>query len=272
MLNILILNWNSSEDVADLMLSLSKSIYREFRVLLIHNASHDKENLIKTYNEYKDLFEMHFIENESNLGFAGGNNRGFEYLQLNDLAGDLLILNPDIMLQPDTVEAFISAKNKTNAGALMIRTFDQKGKHLYDGIKLDNFKHKFKRCDSEFCATDYAAGSCLYLDRESINNIGLFDDEFFMYWEEVDLSFRLKELGKEILCITTSYINRKSNPSEKKANAVFFQVRNSFLLKKKYKLDNLKHYLYLLDLFLFCIKHCLLNMNLIAMRNFFRGL
>jgi len=271
MLSIFILNWNSVRDVSNLLRSLVKSDYRKFRVLLIHNATKDLDYLRKLYNEYQEKLEVHLIINDENYGYAGGNNSGFEYLQKKNIQGDILILNPDVTVQPDTLTALVNAKEKTNAGAVMIRTYDDSGVHLYDRVKLNGFNQSYHFTDKETYESDYAAGSCLLLDRTIINEIGLFDEKYFMYWEEVDLSLRIKQLDKLIIGTTTSFITRKANPVERSANAIYYSVRNSFYLKEKFTFDIHKHNLYLLKMLLGSIKASILCLDLQFFLCFLQG-
>ena len=235
MLNIFILNWNSAEDVSSLLNSLSDSEYKQYRVLLIHNGTSDELTMRELYSKYIGCIEIHLIINESNLGYAAGNNSGYEYIQKNNLAGDILIMNPDVLVQSGTLNALVDAKNKTNAGAIMIRTYDEFGVHLYDRVELNGFKQSYGISSDEMCNTDYAAGSCFLLDRGLIDGIGLFDPNYFMYWEEVDLSMRIKLQGRSIISVTNSYIVRKSNSIERSPNAIYYSARNSIYFYCKYR-------------------------------------
>ena len=253
MINILILNWNSSNDVNNLLHSLEKSIYKNFRIILIHNASEDELAIRSIYVEYKEKFKIDLIINEENYGYAGGNNRGYEFLIKNNYDGDILILNPDVIVRPNTINELISAKTE-GVGAVMIRTFDEGGNHIYDALSLSNFNQKLVKTNDAICDTDYSAGSCFLLDRNVIDEIGLFDEYYFMYWEEVDLSIRMKQAGYKLVSTTLSCVIRKSNPVYRSPNAIFYSVRNSFYIKRKYnKLFN-NHFLYLLNIFLYSIK------------------
>lgn len=234
MINIFILNWNSASDVKKLLNSLENSTYKLFRVLLIHNATSDELQIKTLFEKYQNIFDMHLIINKENKGYAGGNNSGYNYLLKRELKGDILILNPDVVLQPDALDALISAK-KPNVGAVMIRTFDETGRHLYDFVKLKGFKQSFHISTKHVVESDYAAGSCLLLDRGVIDKIGLFDERYFMYWEEVDLSLRIKEVNKIIISTTHSYIIRKKNPASRSNNAIFYSTKNALLIYLKFK-------------------------------------
>ena len=271
MINIFILNWNSATDVGNLLKSIEKSGYRKFRVLVIHNATDDKTEIEQLHSSYQYKFEVHLIINNENYGYAGGNNKGFEYLQKNNLEGDILILNPDVLIQPNTLQALTDAKNKAQAGAVMIRTYDETKRHLYDYVTLTGFKQTFYYSEKAICDTDYAAGSCLYLDRKTINKIGLFDPAFFMYWEEVDLSIRIKSQNKRIISTTNSFIIRKSNSSARSSNAIFYSIRNSFILKSKFDFKRLSHCKYIIKLMLSAILQSIRNSDIRCFWCFIKG-
>jgi len=241
--------------------------------LLIHNATNDETKIRDLYKKYQGKIETHLVINEDNYGYAGGNNKGFDYLQKNDLDGDILILNPDITVQSNTLSALVNAKQKTNAGAVMIRTYDENSEHLYDSVKLNGFKQTYHFSDDDICTTDYAAGSCFLLDREVINQIGLFDERYFMYWEEVDLSLRIKQQAKKIVSTTASFIIRKSNPKERSANAMCFSTRNSFLLNIKFiEMTNRSLFNYLLLMLSISVVKTLRNRNLDHIKCFCIGI
>ncbi|MGR3971276.1 glycosyltransferase family 2 protein [Shewanella sp. 1180_01] len=247
MINIMILNWNSSADVLTLLSSIQKSNYKEFRVIIIDNFSDDSNALNSVKKTFPEI-EVHLIFNESNFGYAKGNNLGFSYLEANELDGDVLIVNPDVKISVNTLQELVFAKNQyNNIGAVMIRTFDESGVLIYDKIKLTGFKQSYTVLPINFKGTDetdYCAGSCFLLDRNLIRKIGLFDEDFFLYWEEVDLSLRIRESGYKLLCTTKSSITRKSNSLDRGVNAYYYYIRNSFILKRKWPVEcnSLSHF------------------------------
>lgn len=271
MINIFILNWNSVNDVSNLLQSIFESDYKLYRVLLIHNASSDLVGLSTIYKKYQKKIEIRLIINNNNLGYAGGNNKAFEYLKTNALNGDILILNPDINLEKNTLSSLVLAKEKTGAGATMIRTYDEHRTHLYDSVKLCGFKQTYEFTHEKTCSSDYAAGSCLFLDRSTIDNIGLFDERFFMYWEEVDLSIRIKEYGKKIISITDSSITRNSNPSERSANAMYYSIRNAFYIYKKHNFKFSSLIFYLSKSFLYSLKVLIKKRDIRVLKSFLLG-
>lgn len=274
MINILLLNWNSNSDIEIALHSILKSNYKCFRIILIDNYSRqdDIEKLKKIYRYYKNLCELYLVLNKKNYGYAGGNNKGYSYLTENDLDGDILILNPDVVISENTI---LELQNSLvdNVGGVMCRTLKSTGEIMYDYIKLNGFFQRWMETDEYIVETSYLAGSCMLLKRKIIDKIGLFDEKYFMYWEEVDLSFRIKNEGYKLVSTTKTSIIRKENSSERSANAIYFSIRNSFMIYKKY--DYFKGYELLLYIFfslLSATKQSASNKNFFFIRNFLSGI
>ena len=234
-INILLLNWNSSTDIKIALDNMISSTDDNFRVILIDNFSEgqDRERLTKIYEEYKKITEIYLVLNDKNYGYAGGNNKGYDYLVENNLDGNILILNPDVKISENTISKLQNTLIG-NVGGVMCRTLNSDGSLMYDYIKLKGFFQKWLTTNKETVETDYIAGSCMLLKREIIDKIGLFDESFFMYWEEVDLSLKIKELGYKLISTTDTNVIRKENSSTSNKNAVYFYIRNSFYLNKKH--------------------------------------
>ena len=110
--------------------------------------------------------------------------------------------------------------------------------------------------------------------REVIDNIGLFDEKFFMYWEEVDLSFRIKELNLKLISTTKTHIRRQENSPERNINAVYYYIRNLFYMQNKYKhVSNFEFNLYVIKSFIFQVIYGVKNGELkVRIKKFFEGI
>jgi GT2 family glycosyltransferase len=190
MINVLIVNWNSGEQCLQLVNSLVKSEFAKYRIVMIDNASGELDLLkLKNCEEIANLYhvDFHMILKSVNLGYAGGNNAGFDYLKNENLPGDILILNPDITLQPNTLSVMSNVLNQDGIAGVMARTLSDEGKLMYDYFSMNGFVQKWLYAkNNSTVETDYLAGSCMLLNRKLIDRLGLFDDTFFLYWEEVD--------------------------------------------------------------------------------------
>lgn len=237
MINIIVLNWGSFCDIqGSLFNGLTKQTTINFRLIVVDNFSStaERDRLISWQNSLDCKFKVHLLFNDKNLGYAGGNNEGYKYCENNYFDGDILILNPDVSLFPDTLEKMSDALIDT-VGCVMTRTRGEMDEIEYDALKLKGFRQwPVKLPDNEVHETDYCAGSCLLIKRNLINEVGLFDDKFFMYWEEVDLSYRIKKFGYRVVTTTHTSIYRKSNHPFRNINAVYFYIRNSFFLHIKH--------------------------------------
>ncbi len=235
MINILLLNWKSSELVRKNLNRLVQSEYRNIRVILINNYSTQTDliNLREIHSFYSQKLEIYLVENNSNLGYAGGNNSGLNFLLNNNFTGDLLILNPDILISKNTIYEMKSALI-TDVGIVTVRTMNLSHKILFDAIRLNGFMQSFIITTKESIESDYSQGACLLIKREIINEIGLFDERFFLYWEEVDFSLRVKSLGMKLVAITTTSVVRLKNEVVRQPMAFYYSVRNARLIKSKH--------------------------------------
>jgi len=230
LINIITINWNSSEQLHDLMESIECSGFPDLRVILVNNSPLDLgfEQVVNTYSE---KLECHPITNHDNLGYTGGNNIAYQYLVNNNLEGDILIVNPDVVLHSNTIHEMNVALSDGNS-AVMVRTLDEHEQVIYDSITLDGFIQKNNIVGTNrIIKTDYVAGSCFLLSRDVIDKVGLFDNRYYLYWEEVELSYRLKFYNYNLVSTTFTHVVRKSNDEDRTVNAYYYYIRNAFLLK-----------------------------------------
>ncbi len=239
MINILIVNWNSSDKIEKLLSSIIKSNYKDIRIISIDNASakEDLENLVKLYNDFKETINIHLLCNNENLGYAGGNNKGYEYLIKKSFEGNILIVNPDIILEENTIEE-LQKNILKDVAIVMCRTMTTDYKHLYDFILLKGLKQFWLTTDNIKIESDYAAGSCMLLNRKVIDKIGLFNEDYFLYWEEVDLSLRARKNEYKIISTTATSIYRENNSKERSLMSLYYLTRNVFILKKNENVSN----------------------------------
>ncbi|WP_215229181.1 glycosyltransferase family 2 protein [Erythrobacter sp. 3-20A1M] len=148
------------------------------------------------------------IETGGNLGFAGGNNRGLE-LALNNPEIDILwLLNNDTIVEADTVrklrEAFVSAPQHAMLGT-PIRLYHDRDRHqLLNGMRFDKWTGAaagigggspidgpFDR-DAVIAQSDFVCGASLAVTRDFVEDVGLLEERFFLYYEEIDWAMRAR--------------------------------------------------------------------------------
>lgn len=256
--NIIIVTWNSTNTLQGLLESIHPLGEIEMRIIIADNNSLDRSILRDIINNYKKIHEIIYIENNENLGYAGGNNAAKKYLDDNNLDGDILIINPDCVLDKNSIFNTVTEVEKyTQVAGAMIKTLSPSGDVVYNSLKLEGYNHRFKIINTMASSieTDYLAGSFLYLKRQALKDIQLFNSDYFMYWEEADLSLRLRSKGWRIISINNSHIFRRDNPNDLKSKAIYYYNRNAIkIITKPYFHGNL------LGLTLFLFKNFMASM------------
>jgi len=221
---VVILNWNRAEDTIACLDSVEKLAAKDIdlKILLVDNASEvdDLEEIKKYTGNRKNIT---LIENEKNFGFAEGNNVGIRHALANG-ADYVMILNNDTLVDIDLVNSLVlRSESDKRIGAISPKIYfapgfefhkdryQQKdlGKVIwYAGGEIDwnnvyGTTRGVDRVDegdyNETIETDFATGTCLLLRASALNEIGLFDSKYFMYFEDTDLSQRFKKDGWKVI-------------------------------------------------------------------------
>jgi GT2 family glycosyltransferase len=202
-LSIVIVNYNVQYFLEQCLLSIqgaSKNLTTE--IIVIDNNSTDGScEMIQ--NKFPIV---RIIKNNKNIGFSKANNRGVEKAK-----GEyVLILNPDTVLAEDTIDrAFLFAEKQSNLGAVGVKFIDGTGKFLREckrniptvkiaGQKISgNSKNYYANQigENEIAKAEILTGAFMLIKREVYLNIGGFDEDYFMFGEDIDLSYKLMNNG-----------------------------------------------------------------------------
>ncbi|MBT5224936.1 MAG: glycosyltransferase family 2 protein [Candidatus Marinimicrobia bacterium] len=217
--NIFVLNWNGRDLTLDCLASLEKVTYSNANVIVIDNGSTD-DSVVSIKDKYP---ETDIIEFSTNLGFAGGNNAGFQSTA--NKADYTIFLNNDTIVDPYFVEPLINEleiKSNTKQTAPKIYYADKPETIWFAGGKVNlwtgfirhiGIRKKDSHDYSKKREIDYATGCCICMRTQDFESIGLFDQTFPMYAEDVDLSIRLKQKGGSIVFIPKSKVWHKVSAS-----------------------------------------------------------
>lgn len=270
-ISIIIVNWNTK----DLLLSCISSIHKNiseiltYEVIVVDNGSKDGSvDAIKTIYP-----EVILIENEKNLGFAIANNIAFKKMR----GRYALLLNTDCILTKGAVnELFTFMENHPDAGICCGQLLNQ------DGSKQNSFASfpcllsyltnesllkiiwpsKFPSKYNSYSApikVDSCIGACMMIRKKALDEVGLFDEDYFFFFEETDLSYRMKKSGWNVYFIPfvkIYHIQGKSVGSDILSRAMFYKSRYIFLKKHYSK----KLIIYFSLIFLRLIFNALLNL------------
>lgn len=216
MVSIITINYNGFSDTCELIDSLYKNETVDFEVIVIDNASkeNEAEKLAKLYPQIKA------IRSEVNLGFAGGNNLGYD----NASGNHILFMNNDMIVDKPFLQPLI---NRFESSGL-IGLVSPKIKYLYspDTIQYAGFtvfspivmrnhligeKHKDDGSFDEAAITGSAHGACMLTSRSLIDKIGKMTDVYFLFYEEHDWSIRFKEAGYQVWYEPASCVYHKES-------------------------------------------------------------
>lgn len=221
---IQIVTWNSEKFLKDCLDSIFQQTFKSFSVLIIDNGSTDnsleivrnnysKQKIKEKFNRTNNIF---VFQNNKNLGFSRAHNQGFNLCQ----SEYVLVLNPDVILEPDFLARLVRIANKEKkfgsfGGKLLrIMTGDAecgekiktdiidsaglnmlKNHHFVDRGQGEKDKGQYDRLTDVFGIS----GACVLYRRQALEEVKIndeyFDQDFFAYQEDIDLAWRLQSGG-----------------------------------------------------------------------------
>lgn len=236
---VIVLTYNGKRWIDNCLNSVLKTNYSNFKVLVIDNASKDG---VAKYIE-KKFPQVMLIKNKKNYGFARGNNIGIKFALRNN-ADYIVLLNQDTKVDPNWICELIKVSEKDKQiGILSPMQYD------YDGKNIDrNFLNNILKFQTNFIAdqaknkiegvydTNKIIGAAMMLTRKIIEEIGLFDQMYFLYAEEEDFCRRALFHGFRIVIVTTSRIQHwhslvRDFGKSKKIASHFLKSQCIFFLK-----------------------------------------
>jgi GT2 family glycosyltransferase len=198
--------YNSGDCVAAFVDGLIAQSFSQWRLVAIDNASNDGS--AATLTRAGDN-RITVVRNATNLGFAKAANQGIR-MALGQGAGFMILINNDTQLPPDFLSRFLASRDELRADVIVPRIMQlhqpdeawYAGGHLEYGWIFKNIHEPYDPTDSRRVRTvDFASGCCLGLSRAIISRVGLFDESFFVYWEDTDYCIRLKSLNVPIFYV-----------------------------------------------------------------------
>lgn len=261
-ISIIIVNWNTREFLADCIASIYASPPDgEFDIWIVDNSSIDgSTELIKeTYPE------INLIENQENIGFARANNKALRECQ----GKYILLLNPDTVVEAGAIkelENFLDRSPKTGLvgarlnnpdGTLQISAFPIPTllREFWRMFHLDYFlpyaNYPMKDWDLNSAReVDTLLGACMLIRREALDDLGLFDEEYFIYSEEVDLCTRLKGAGWHLYWVPSAVVVHYGGQSTQQvAEEMFLRLYEGKILYFRKHRSKISVYVYKLILF-----------------------
>ena len=272
---LIILNWNGYKDTCECLRSVLDISFNDLQVVVVDNASTNnscdeieywaKQNGLETIRLSRELAEnsevtsyskpgaldvgnsIFLIQTGENLGFAGGNNIGISFA-LRMQAEYVWILNNDTVVDPGCLEPLISVmeiNSHIGIAGSRVMYYDRPNEVQTTGMRLGiNYltisHYDFGNVDANVILVqpvevDCVAASSMLVRSKMVEEIGLMDEDYFMYHEDIDWQIRVRKHGWKVFYVPSSGILHKCGASSKKSSFVgaYYQSRNKFLLVSK---------------------------------------
>lgn len=253
MISVVIPHYNGLKILDDCLASLYKNNFTDFETLLIDNGSTDgSQALVK--EKYP---QVKLIQNEENLGYAGGCNQGLDLA----LGKFVLLLNNDTVMPEDFLQEMLAALQQDEQAAMVqpkILSIQDKQNFDYSGGaggELDRLGYPFARGrifdlvekdEGQYDALEnsvfWTSGCALLLRKQVVEKIGKLDEDFFAHQEEIDLNWRAQIAGYRNLVAIRTYIYHYSGYTLRSDNErkMYLNHRNNLIMMiKNYSLFHL---------------------------------
>ena len=222
--SVIIVNWNGKRLLPDCLASLKAQTFRDFEVIVVDNGSTDGSS----YGFSDGINDVIFLP--KNMGFAGGNNVG-----IREARGEYIaLLNNDARADKDWLKeivAFAEARPDVGVFASKILRSDGKidsaGGEVYpDGNGMCRGRGETAEQYNDPNYVDFPSGCAALYRRSMLDEIGLFDERFFMYNEDTDLGIRAQKAGYKCLYVPTAIVTH-----------LYSQSSSAYSLKKLFRVE-----------------------------------
>ncbi len=238
-LAVIVVSWNVCELLNECLVSLREEIERTkiaASVWVVDNASSDQSAaMVRQQHPWVKLDIC-----PENLGFVLGNNRILRYLTQTEMPAYVWLLNPDTVIRPGTLEILLNFFEKhPQAGLITPQLLNTDGspqssafrfpgllQPLFDLGKLPQrfyytrWNGRYPQTTPEPFRIDHPLGAAMLARGEAVKQVGLLDERFFMYCEEIDWAWRMRKAGWEVWMVPEAQIIHHGGASTAQAKPV----------------------------------------------------
>lgn len=286
--HILILNWNGWADTVECLASLLRQGYANYQIVVCDNGSTDgslerirvwaKEQAAGPGHSSEDGAgggaPMTFVEYDrqqaeaggrpedahhrlvlvdvgENLGFASGNNVALAYVQGQEDAEWVLLLNNDTVVESDALTLLVQQGRRENAGAVMPLLRHYEGREVwYAGGRIvrpiGRLQHSTTPRSELPYRTEIFTACCILIRVDVVARVGGFDPRYFLYLEDTDLALRIREANFDLWVEPRSVVYHKvsrSSGGQDSPNVYYYCIRNNLLLVSERSSGRLERWL-----------------------------
>jgi len=220
-IDIIIVTYNSSKFVENLYKTIMASNYelKKLNITFIDNNS--KDNTLELLNGLRvrhKISNFNIIENPKNIGYGGAINHAV----LSCKSNYILVLNPDIELHPDCIKILLET-------ALLDKTA-----YIWEPRQLP-YEHPKFYCPITL-ETIWSSGAAFLIRRDKFEEINGFDKSFYLYVEDVDLSFKIRNKGGKLRYVPSAivYHYTYSEPEQTKPIQQYYSIRNHMFIRYRF--------------------------------------
>lgn len=252
-LSIILINYNVFDDICSAIESVKQNVSVSYEIIVVDNSSTDR-----SIDQVKDIYpEVVYLPLTENRGFGYANNRAMEIAK-----GEFfLLMNPDIVIQGDAINKLVEYI-RANTGVGVVGPVQEKPNqgieryYCFFPTLYSRFMQEFgfyktapgmRKIFTEFWnkgiaegkpfQVDWVIGSCMLLRREIFENIGGFDEAFFLYEEETEWQYRMSKIGWKMIILPEATVLHNHHSSTSKVGTYFrefHEYRSRILFSKKH--------------------------------------
>lgn len=255
---LIILSWNKKDDLGQTINSVIKSSVNGFELQIIVVDNHSTDGSVDAVKKLR-INNLKILENKENFGFCKGNNIGMKYAL--DAGYDYIaLLNDDTVIDSKLIANMVAQHIKyQDAGAISPKIYFAKGYEFHKKYKENELgkvfwyaggdidwkniygsNHGVDQVDNgqfdETRETDFATGCFVMYKAKALKDVGLFDERYFAYMEDLELSQRMKKVGWKVLYSPEGILWHKVAQSSGIGSGLndYFLTRNRMLFGLKY--------------------------------------
>ena len=244
---VVILNWNGGAEILACLESVFASTHKSVQIVIVDNGSVDGSS-----DAIRLRFpQTHFITNLSNLGFAKGSNQGMKWALDREIQ-HVLLLNGDARLHPDAISELLAVAVQGNDSVvacprMYLGSSANQVKRLwftYGTVKLwaGLFQNPaFNQIDSPRWSLpmdmQYASGCCMLIPAKILQHVGMLDESFFAYCEDIDFSLRIRHAGFSLRYVPTALLWHGSEGQTDRTRTAryrYLSTRNNLWVVRKH--------------------------------------
>lgn len=248
-LSIIIINWNSRDYLKNCIKSIIESSYKNYNIIVIDNNS-DDNSLFKIL-EYHNII---IIKNDINKGFGAACNQGLKIAK----SKYVLLLNPDAILKKNTLcESVLFMEKNKGISVLGIANLDENGviqktcaryprlnrffsdilglpkifpNIFYSATHMLDWNHK------ESMYVPHVIGAYYFARIEELEKVYFFDEDYFVYYEDIDLSYRISKNGGRIFFNSDIHLFHSGGGTSEqiKATRLYYSLHSRLIYAKKH--------------------------------------